>query len=169
MKREFLQNLKVGDQALPKEVIDAIMAENGRDIEEAKKPFADYETIKTQLGEAKKTIKGFEDQDIDGVRQSAKDWEEKYNKAIADHKKELADRDFDSTVEKAISAAKGRNAKHNAQILCKNRSTANAGRNREIRKSLSTLSGGETCKNVFARFLQFCKERAVFGLPVLFI
>lgn len=52
MKREFLQNLKVGDQALPKEVIDAIMAENGRDIEDAKKPFADYETIKTQLGEA---------------------------------------------------------------------------------------------------------------------
>lgn len=26
-------NFKVGDQALPKEVVDAIMAENGRDIE----------------------------------------------------------------------------------------------------------------------------------------
>lgn len=36
MKREFLQNLKVGEQALTKEVIDAIMAENGRDIENAK-------------------------------------------------------------------------------------------------------------------------------------
>lgn len=36
MKREFLQNFKVGDQPLPKEVIDAIMAENGRDIEAAK-------------------------------------------------------------------------------------------------------------------------------------
>ena len=36
MKREFLQNLKVGDTALTKEVIDAIMAENGRDIENAK-------------------------------------------------------------------------------------------------------------------------------------
>ena len=30
MKREFLQNFKVGDQALPKEIIDAIMDENGR-------------------------------------------------------------------------------------------------------------------------------------------
>lgn len=29
MKREFLQNLKVGEEALPKEVIDAIM-ENKR-------------------------------------------------------------------------------------------------------------------------------------------
>lgn len=47
MKREFLQNFKVGDQALPKEIIDAIMDENGRDIEAAKKPFADYEAVKT--------------------------------------------------------------------------------------------------------------------------
>lgn len=36
MKREFLQNLKVGELPLTKEVIDAIMAENGRDIENAK-------------------------------------------------------------------------------------------------------------------------------------
>lgn len=36
MKREFLQNLKVGDCALTKEVIDAIMAENGKDIETAR-------------------------------------------------------------------------------------------------------------------------------------
>ena len=49
MKTEFLQNFKVGDQALPKEIIDAILAENGRDIEAAKKPFADYESVKEQL------------------------------------------------------------------------------------------------------------------------
>lgn len=36
MKREFLQNLKVGEQQLPKEVIDAIMEENGKDAEAAK-------------------------------------------------------------------------------------------------------------------------------------
>lgn len=36
MKREFLQAIKVGEQALPKEVIDAIMAENGRDIQNAR-------------------------------------------------------------------------------------------------------------------------------------
>ena len=58
MKREFLQNFKVGDQPLPKEVIDAIMAENGRDIEAAKKSYEDYDHIKNQLEEAQKTIKG---------------------------------------------------------------------------------------------------------------
>lgn len=56
MKTEFLQNFKVGDQALPKEIIDAILAENGRDIEAAKKPFADYESVKEQLKTAKISI-----------------------------------------------------------------------------------------------------------------
>ena len=65
MKREFLQNFKVGDQPLSKEIIDSIMAENGRDIEAAKKPFADYDTVKSQLEEAQKTIKGFQDQGAD--------------------------------------------------------------------------------------------------------
>lgn len=110
MKREFLQNFKMGDQPLTKEIIDAIMAENGRDIEDAKKPFADYETIKNQLGEAQKTIKGFQDQDIDGIKQSAKDWEEKYNKAIEDHKKQMDDLAFDGVMKDAITTAKGRNA-----------------------------------------------------------
>lgn len=36
MHRDFLKNFVVNGQPLPKEVIDAIMAENGRDIEAAK-------------------------------------------------------------------------------------------------------------------------------------
>lgn len=111
MKREFLQNFKVGDQALPKEVIDAIMEENGHDIEAAKKPFADYDTIKEQLGEAQKTIKGFRDQDIEGVRKSAQEWEQKYNDAIAEHQKKMDDLAFDGVLKDAITAAKGRSDK----------------------------------------------------------
>lgn len=43
MKREFLQSIKVGEVPLPKEVIDAIMAENGKDIETAKQSGLDWE------------------------------------------------------------------------------------------------------------------------------
>lgn len=111
MKREFLQNFMVGDQPLTKEIIDAIMAENGRDIEETKKSFSDYETIKDQLAKAQETIKGFEGQDIEGVRKAAKDWEDKYNQAIADHKKAMDDRDFSDRLNEAIGKAKGRNTK----------------------------------------------------------
>ena len=32
MKREFLQSLTMGDAPMPKEMVDAIMAEHGKDI-----------------------------------------------------------------------------------------------------------------------------------------
>lgn len=113
MKREFLQNFKVNEQPLPKEIIDEIMAENGRDIEAAKKPFADYDTVKSQLDEAQKTIKGFQDSgaDIEAVRKSAKDWEDKYNAAVSESNQKIADMAFDHALEAAITGAKGRNAK----------------------------------------------------------
>ena len=43
MKREFLQSLTVGETPLPKEVIDAIMAQNGQDIEAARQAAAGWE------------------------------------------------------------------------------------------------------------------------------
>lgn len=119
MKRDFLQNFKVGDQPLPKEVIDAIMAENGRDIEDAKKPFANYETIKSQLSEAQKTIQGFQTQgqDMESVRTAARTWEEKYNQAIAAHQQQMADMTFQGALKEAITAAHGRNVKAITALL----------------------------------------------------
>lgn len=77
MKREFLQSLTVGDTALPKDVIDAIMAENGRDIELAK-----------QAGEG---------------------WEEKYNRIVEDHEKEIKALHLQNALQTAITRAGGRN------------------------------------------------------------
>ena len=110
MKREFLQNLKVGEEALPKEVIDTIMAENGRDITAAKeaavKPYADYDAIK----EERDTLKA---QKSDGLvdGKNAQQWKEAHDQAVSDHQKELAGIKFQSVLDGAIAAAKGRNAK----------------------------------------------------------
>lgn len=139
MKTEFLQNLKVGDQPLSKEVIDAIMAENGRDIEAAKKPFADYDHLKTQLDEAQKTIKGFQDQDIEGVRKSAKDWEEKYNQAVKDHEAKLADMAFDRKIEDAIAGAKGKNAKAIKALLDIDTLKASKNQDADIKAAMDDL------------------------------
>ena len=113
MKREFLQNFKVGEQPLPKEVIDAIMAENGRDIENAKKPFGDYDTIKGQLAEAQTALQEIQKngQTLEAAQQKAQEWERKYNEAIEGHQKELAERDFQQKLEAGISGARGRNVK----------------------------------------------------------
>lgn len=111
MKREFLQNFKVGDAELPKEVIDAIMEENGRDIEREKGKFSDYDTIKAQLEEAQKTIQGFQSQDIDSIKRSAADWEKKYKDAIAAHEAEKVESTFQATLDGLIEKFGGVNAK----------------------------------------------------------
>lgn len=58
MKRDFLEGLK-----LDAEVIDKIMAENGKDVNREKAKYADYDDIKTQLETANKTIEKFKDYD----------------------------------------------------------------------------------------------------------
>lgn len=141
MKREFLQNFKVGDAALPKEVIDAIMEENGNDIEAVKTKYADYDTIKEQLTTAQETIKAFKDQgaDIEAVRTKATEWEQKYNKAIADHNKAMADRDFNDQITAAIAAAKGKSAKAIAALLDMDALKQSKNQAEDIKAALATV------------------------------
>ena len=122
MKREFLQGLLVGDMPLSKEVIDAIMAENGRDIESIKARYSDYEALKEQLARQE----GAEE-----AQKMARDWEEKYNQAVESHRKEMEETVFGHNLEKAILAARGRNAKAITALLdvdtlksCENQQTA---------------------------------------------
>jgi hypothetical protein len=139
MKREFLQNIKVGDQALPKEVIDMILDEHSRGIGAEKAKYADYDTIKTQLGEAQKTIKGLQDQDIEGARKSAKEWEEKYNQAIADHQKQMADMAFDQSLDTAIAGIKGKNAKAIKALLDMEALKKSTNQDADIKAALEAL------------------------------
>ena len=139
MKREFLQNFKVGDQPLSKEIIDEIMAEDGRDIEAAKKPFADYDTIKSQLSEAQKTISGFEEQDIDTIKQSAKDWEKKYNDAIAESNRKVADMEFSHALDAAITGAKGKSTKAIRALLDIDTLKASKNQETDIKAALDAL------------------------------
>ena len=111
MKREFLQNFKVNDQPLTKEIIDAIMAENGRDIEAAKKPFADYDSLKDQLQTAKDSLKAFEGMDVQKLQGQIAQLQADLAAKDAAHQTELANMAFDRALEDAITGAKGRNAK----------------------------------------------------------
>lgn len=87
MKREFLKEFGLTD-----EQIDKIMAENGGDIqreqEKLNEKVKELEIVSGQLTEANKTIKSYKDMDIDKIKQSSAEWEEKYNKAMGDLKTE---------------------------------------------------------------------------------
>ena len=108
MKREFLQNLQVGESPLSKEVIDAIMAENGRDIENAKSAYRDYDSVKAALEEANRTIESL---------QGGENWEEKYRQAEEKHAAQLDALQFSHLLETAVGKSKGRSQKAIAALL----------------------------------------------------
>ena len=130
MKREFLLEFRVGDNPLPKEVIDAIMAENGRDIQKVKANFADYEELKNQLS-ALQQDRSFEE--------TAKAWEEKYNQAVEDHKQQIASMAFDRALGEGIVKARGRNAKAITALLDVDALKASENQEDAIEAALETL------------------------------
>ena len=117
MKREFLENLKIGDTPLSKEIIDAIMGENGRDIENARKPFADYDAIKEQLKTAQDGLKAFEGVDVKELQGKITDLNTQLSDKDKEWKEKMSGMVFDGKIKDAITAAKGRSAKAIAALL----------------------------------------------------
>ena len=108
MKREFLQNIKVGDQVLPKEIIDTILDEHSRSIGTIK---AENDNLRSQLQTAKDGLKAFEGVDVKDLQgQITKLQQDLADKDTA-HQAELANLAFDRKIEDAITGAKGKNAK----------------------------------------------------------
>lgn len=106
MKREFLQNLKVGDTPLPKEVIDAIMDENGKDIEAAKKQFADYDGLKEKLKVAEDSLKAFDGIDPANIKNQLEEANRKIKEAEINAQKQLDERDFNDALKGELDALK---------------------------------------------------------------
>lgn len=117
MKTEFLKSLN-----LSQEVIDKIMAENGKDIAAEQKK-ADKiiqerdsyklkaENLETQVNDANAEIQKFKDMDIEGIRQAADDWKEKAEKAEEDANKQISEMKFDYALTAALTGAKAKNVK----------------------------------------------------------
>lgn len=139
MKTEFLQNFKVGDQALPKEIIDAILAENGRDIENAKKPFSDYEAIKDQLKAAKDGLKAFEGVDVSKLQGEISTLQGQLADKDKEWKGKLDGMAFDGRIKDAIAAAKGRNAKAISALLDVDALRASKNQEADIKAALEAV------------------------------
>lgn len=75
--KNFLEGLGITDEATVKSITDTYNA----DIRTEKDSAA---AIQTQLDEANTTIKSYADMDIESVKKSAADWENKYKQSEAD-------------------------------------------------------------------------------------
>ena len=138
MKREFLQNLKVGDMPLSKEVIDAIMEENGKDINGAKasavKPYADYEALKAE----NETLKSQQEGSL-AEGKTAQQWKEAYDRAARDYEKHLAGVTFQNALDSAILSCGGRNTKAISALLDLEALQNSEDRSRAIDEALKKL------------------------------
>ena len=115
MKREFIKGLL--GEAATKEIIDAIMEENGKDIEAEK---AKTTLLQTQLDAANVTVKE-RDKQLDNLKNSTGDVEQlksqieqlqNDNKIAKDNfEKELNNIKIDSAIERALVIAKAKNVK----------------------------------------------------------
>lgn len=134
MKTEFLKEL-----GLEQEVIDKIMAENGKDVEATKGKYADYDDVKTQLAKANQTIEGFKAMDVDGIKAAADDWKQKYEQAEQDAAAKIAGMEFTGLLDSAIASAKGRNAKALRGLLDIETLKASKNQSDDIKAALETL------------------------------
>jgi len=116
MKREFLKELELTDEA-----IDKIMAENGKDIEGFKSKLSTLETerdgLKTQLDEANTQIEGFKELDVEGIKAAADEWKQKAEQAEQDSAKQLAELKFNHALESKLAGTKAKDAAIVAGLL----------------------------------------------------
>ena len=156
MNRKMLE-----DMGLTKEQVDAIMKENGENIEQAK------ESLNTQIEELTKERDGYKDQiqerdkQLDGLKKEAKDQKElqdqitklqEDNKAATEaHKAEMKQLRIDNAVEKALTASGARNTKAVRALLDLDKAElAEDGTIKGLDAQLKTLKGAEDSKFLFS-------------------
>ena len=133
MKRDFLKNLDLGDGVkLPDSAVEAIMAEYGKSKQQFETQIS---TLNTQLTEANGKLEGYDPS-----------WKQKAENA----QKELERQQFDFALERAVSAAKPRNAKAVTALLDREKLTFAGGEIVGLDKQLTALKAGEDTAFLFA-------------------
>lgn len=127
MHREFLRNLKVGDQPLPKEIIDLIMDENGKDVAAALKKanagdnggtdgkmFTQEDVnriVSDRLAKEREKVQNTGSKDMEQLQAEITRLQGELTAQAESHKQQLANVAFDHTLDAAIKAAHGRDTK----------------------------------------------------------
>ena len=96
---KFLKGIGITD----KDTVQKITETYAADIKAEQDAAA---AVQTQLDEASKTIQSYKDMDIDGIKQSAADWETKYNTDTQALKDQLESTKYGYAVENAVGSLK---------------------------------------------------------------
>lgn len=107
MQRKFLEDL-----GLEKDVVDKIMSENGSDIEKTKARLeAERDNYKDQLETAQNALKEFDGVNVEEMKNKIAQLTSDMATKDAEHQAKIADMEFNSVLDSALSASRARNPK----------------------------------------------------------
>ena len=88
-----------------KQGLETEFAKSYKESHELEELKTELEEVKGQLSEANQQIAGFKELDIEGVKQKAAQWEEKYNQAAKDSAEKIEQLKFGFALDKKLAQA----------------------------------------------------------------
>lgn len=119
------------------------VAENYKTVAEHEKKLNrltdDLAAEKKRADDAVETLKGFEGKDFDAITRERDEWKRKHDEAVSTHQKEQEEREFNSTLESAISESKGKNAKAIMALLDMDTLRGSKNQEKDVKAALDAL------------------------------
>ena len=135
MQRKFLEDL-----GLEKEVIDKIMTENSNDITNTKKKLeAERDNYKEQLETAQTALKDFEGVDVKELNGKISALTADLAKKDSEYQVKIADMEFNSVLDNAITSSKAKNSKAVKALLDLEALKSSKNQSEDIRTALEKV------------------------------
>ena len=132
-----------------KQGLEAEFSESYREAQELMELNTELEGVKGQLSQANEQIAGFKELDIEGVKQKAAEWEQKYNQAAQDSAREIEQLKFDFALDKELTKAQARNPKAVKALLDRDALKYDKGKIIGLEEQLETLKKNEDSAFLF--------------------
>lgn len=132
-----------------KQGLETEFSESYRGAQEFKELNTELEGVKGQLSQANEQIAGFKELDIEGVKQKAAEWEQKYNQAAEDSAREIEQLKFDFALDKELTKAQARNPKAVKALLDRDALKYDKGKIIGLEEQLETLKKNEDSAFLF--------------------
>jgi len=138
METKYLEGL-----GLDKEVINKIMAENGKDIESEKSKLkgieAERDSVKTQLEETKTALKGFEGINVTELNTKIAELSTQLSQKETEYKEAQAKREFNDMLKAEITTNGGKSEKAILAMLDNDALLASKNQKDDIKKAIDAL------------------------------
>lgn len=148
-----------------KQGLETEFSESYREAQELMELNTELEGVKGQLSQANEQIAGFKELDIEGVKQKAAEWEQKYNQAAENSAREIEQLKFDFALDKELTKAQARNPKAVKALLDRDALKYDKGKIIGLEEQLETLKKKEDSAFLFgsaAPMVQFTTQSQSF-------